>query len=291
MTSDPVSGTKQLPQRKAIAFSKASVRPSRTVPMTLEIIARPLPHRAPKQHGMAAPITAVTPLPGRPSEGQVFSGAPSLARDPSTPKMTASFWLLARPELVAGGREPSGFNSLAGSQIGGRVLIPLRAGDGKLRLSLRAAMPLSSLKGLEGAAGFSLRPSHRLPLELIVEERFMLDRPTHPSPAVLVVGGFQNAQLPLNLRAEGYLQAGGVQRGHMIGFLDGRLTIKAAVTETTRIGMGAWVAAQGRVGRVDMGPSISFSYHTLQLSADWRFRLVGQSRPGSGPAITLGKDF
>lgn len=291
MTSDPVLGTKQLPQRKAIAFSKASARPSRTVPKTLEIIRPPLPHHAPKQRNVAAPITTITPLLGRPPEAQIFSGAPSLARDPPIPKMIASIWLLARPDWAAGGSAPSGFNSLAGSQIGGRVLIPLRAGDDKLRLSLRAAMPLSSVKGLEGAAGFSLRPSHRLSLELIVEERFMLDRPTHPSPAVLVVGGFQNAQLPLNLRAEGYLQAGGVQRGHMIGFADGRLTIKAAVTETTRVGMGAWVAVQDRVGRVDMGPSISLSYDTLQLSADWRFRLVGQSRPGSGPAITLGKDF
>ncbi len=291
MTSDPVSRSKQLPQRKTFSFSNAPARPSRTVPKTLEIIGRPLPHHAPTQRGLVASTTPVTSLPGRPSEGQVYSDAPSLARDPPALRMTASIWLLARPNLAAGGSEPSGFNSLAGSQIGGRILIPLRVGDGKLRLSLRAAMPLSSVKGLEGAAGFSLRPSHRLSLELIVEERFMLDRPTHPSPAVMVVGGFQNAQLPLNLRAEGYLQAGGVQRRHMIGFVDGRLTIRAAVSETTRIGMGAWVAAQGRVGRLDMGPSISFSHHTLQLSADWRFRLAGQSRPGSGPAITLGKDF
>jgi hypothetical protein len=48
---------------------------------------------------------------------------------------------------------------------------------------------------------------------------------------------------------------------------------------------------QGRTARLDIGPSIALVHQGARLTADWRVRIAGQARPGSGPSLTLGKDF
>ncbi|WP_204317143.1 hypothetical protein, partial [Klebsiella aerogenes] len=44
------------------------------------------------------------------------------------------------------------------------------------------------------------------------------------------------------------------------------------------------VASRGERGR---GPEIE----PLRIALDWRQRVAGEARPGSGPALTLGADF
>jgi hypothetical protein len=62
-----------------------------------------------------------------------------------------------------------------------------------------------------------------------------------------------------------------------------------------RFGAGAWAAAQPHVSRVDIGPHAELRLPlpgtNASLAADWRFRVAGNARPGSGPALTLAADF
>ncbi len=60
-------------------------------------------------------------------------------------------------------------------------------------------------------------------------------------------------------------------------------------------GPGGWASLQtGAVtnGRVDIGPTVWARLPLgLELSADRRFRVVGNAAPGSGPAVTLSAGF
>ena len=63
-------------------------------------------------------------------------------------------------------------------------------------------------------------------------------------------------------------------------------------------GAGAWGSFQtGGVtsGRFDMGPTLvmraPMGRTNVEVSADWRFRLVGNALPGSGPALTVSTGF
>jgi hypothetical protein len=63
-------------------------------------------------------------------------------------------------------------------------------------------------------------------------------------------------------------------------------------------GAGSWASIQtGGVttGRFDIGPSLvaraPMGRTNVDLSADWRFRAVGNAMPGSGPALTLSTGF
>ena len=60
-------------------------------------------------------------------------------------------------------------------------------------------------------------------------------------------------------------------------------------------GAGIWGSAQRGAARLDIGPTIGVAVpiarRAIRLSADWRERIAGDARPGSGPAFTIGSDF
>jgi hypothetical protein len=58
------------------------------------------------------------------------------------------------------------------------------------------------------------------------------------------------------------------------------------------VGLGVWGGAQPGLYRLDAGPRVTMRVRgNLRVHADWRQRLVGNARPGSGPALTLAGDF
>jgi hypothetical protein len=61
------------------------------------------------------------------------------------------------------------------------------------------------------------------------------------------------------------------------------------------LGGGAWGAAQRDAQRFDIGPSATLALplgkQNVRLALDWRQRIAGDARPGSGLALTLGSDF
>ena len=203
---------------------------------------------------------------------------------PST-RLSGSFWLLARTgssrPLATGGQ-------LGGSQAGMRLWYAL---DETFALTGRVSAPLSQA-GREAAVGIAVR---RGAFGAIVEKRFALDRDERNDVAALVFGGGEVA-LPLDLRLDAYAQAGVVGRD---AFADGAVRVARTLHERGRLrlaaGAGVWGAAQPGVARIDVGPqlvaTLPIASQRVRLSAEWRFRIAGDARPDSGPALTLGTDF
>ena len=76
------------------------------------------------------------------------------------------------------------------------------------------------------------------------------------------------------------------------GSHDGRRWAKAV---DLLAGAGVWGAAQPGAARLDVGPHIALRIPaagtSIAIAADWRFRIAGDARPGSGPTLTIASDF
>ncbi|MGN7997569.1 hypothetical protein [Sphingomonas sp. 22176] len=200
-------------------------------------------------------------------------------------------WLALRPGQGIGAAPAAG--QLGGSQYGVRVV---RALDRRGRVAAvgRLAGPLRG-RGAEAAFGFEWRPA-RMPLRIAVEERFGLDG-IHGGPGLGAVAGLTRELA--GFRLEAYGQAGAILRARVEPYADGALrlarTVAAGRRTTLAAGIGSWGAAQRGVQRLDIGPTLVTSVPIGALQAhialDWRQRIAGNARPGSGIALTLGSDF
>jgi hypothetical protein len=135
-------------------------------------------------------------------------------------------------------------------------------------------------------------------MRFLAEQRLALDG-GKSGPAVAVVGGVNGIDLPFAFELDGYAQAGAVKRAQVEPFADGALRITRPVTTLGEaqlaLGAGAWGAVQRDAARIDLGPTaittLPVSGQTVRIALDWRERVGGDARPGSGPALTLGADF
>ncbi|HVI98136.1 MAG TPA: hypothetical protein VM657_03635 [Sphingomonas sp.] len=189
-----------------------------------------------------------------------------------------------------------GGSQLGGSQTGLRLAYAI---DRTRRLALagRVATPLHG-KGREIAIGVEWQPTHA-PVRVVAEQRLALDG-GQSGPTLGVVGGIGPASIATGLTIEAYAQAGAILRDGVETFADGaaRVAHPIAALGNTRfdLGAGAWGAAQRGVARLDAGPSLSADLPLgdrahVRLSLDWRQRLAGDARPGSGVVLSLGTDF
>jgi hypothetical protein len=232
---------------------------------------------------VAAPALAMTPpLPGA-------RAAPSAVGS----RWSGSAWLLLRggqgiaPGLSGG--------QLGGAQAGIRVAYTL---DKPRRLAIvaRVATPLKGI-GREVSLGIEWQPTH-LPLKLVAEQRVALDH-GHGGPALGVIGGTGPAPLAAGFDLATYGQAGAVHRDRLEPFAEGAARISHTMVHSGQfridLGAGIWGGAQREAARLDIGPSlgatIPLGNRSLRLSLDWRERVAGHARPGSGAALTLGSDF
>lgn len=254
--------------------------------------------------GSAAPEVAVaastTPSTGRPAAALppaapmsetstigdfITSPIVALTRDARS-RLAVDAWLVARP----GGGDSLAFGQLGASQGGARATYAL---DRHVAVSGRLSAPFRGT-GREAGIGIDLRPT-RLPVHLLVEQRVGLDG-GGTRPAVAVIAGV-SAALPGRARLDIYAQGGAVWRRG--GFVDGAAVVTRSVFRRggTRLelGGGAWGAAQRQVARLDLGPSVALAAPAgdiaLRLQLDYRARVTGRARPGSGPALTLGGSF
>jgi hypothetical protein len=227
-------------------------------------------------------LAMTAPLPGAPPAPQVAGS-----------RWSGSAWLLLRdgtgiaPGLSGG--------QLGGAQAGIRLAYAL---DEARRLSLvaRIVTPLKGI-GREAAVGLEWQPT-RLPVKLVVEQRIALDR-SRGGPAVGVIGGTGPAPLIPGFDLATYGQAGAVNRARLEPFAEGaaRVSRTIAASGNLRIDLGAgiWGGVQREAARLDIGPSLGATVplgrRSIRLSLDWRERMAGGARPGSGAALTLGGDF
>jgi hypothetical protein len=261
------------------------------------------PPPGPKRRRAAAPaarpaLLASAPDPSRPGPAVgpatpepdgprlPWPGAP-LAEAPAGSRWSAASWLFWRrgggPGLAAGG-------ALGGSQAGVRALYRLTP---SLALSARLSAPLERPAGAEAALGLDWRPVRRLPLHLLAERRQALGRAGRSAFGLTVYGGVSDSALG-RLRIDSYAQAGLVGARRRDAFADGALRLSLPVGRV-KLGAAAWAAAQPGVARLDVGPQASMGFriagHGVTAAVDWRLRVAGNARPGSGPALTLASDF
>lgn len=250
---------------------------------------------APSANGDAVPIAAVDG-----PQAAIGGTAPAvypgislvLPPRPVRRRLAGSAWLIARGGDATG--LPGG--QLGGSQAGVRLTYPLDARH-RLALASRVSAPLSG-RGAEAAFGLDWQPL-AVPLHLVAERRVGLDG--GPAGTMLgVIGGFGPLAVRHGVTVEGYGQAGVMVRAAATErFVDGALRVAHPVARTGGVavdfGVGTWGGAQRGAARLDVGPSLALSVpvagRRIRLAADWRQRLAGSARPGSGPALSLGTDF
>ena len=208
-----------------------------------------------------------------------------------------SFW---RPGDSAQGVLGNG--QYGGSQSALLMTIPLlrhkrKRSVSRFSLAGRASVSHDDLRDREWAAGLSWRPLAAFPAQLFLERRFRPDRPD--AVAAFVSGGHDGTSLPLGFALDGYGQAGFVTGKSGGGFADAQLHILKNIASDGQsklaVGAGAWAGGQNDIMRVDIGPSVRANLQagatSLRLDASWRFRIVGNARPGDGPAVTLSTSF
>jgi hypothetical protein len=254
-------------------------------PVHLEIAAAvatpPIP---PPQAAAAwpAPVAApAVPWPG--------ARASPILRQAQGNRWSASAWLLVRgddaPSLAAGG-------TLGGSQAGFRILYRLNGDAARpLQVSARISTPLRNRAGSEAALGLDWRPVAGLPVHILAERREAIGRDGRSAFALMLHGGVSE-RLPGGFRLDAYGQAGLVGVRSRDLFADGGARLGVPVGDV-EVGAALSGGAQPGLARLDAGPQLTLRLpgKSLRLTAEWRFRLAGDARPGSGPALTLAGDF
>lgn len=250
---------------------------------------------------LVLPLPAAAALPQERGEVASSPTGPSLppgialgaaARLPGRDHWQASSWLVVRPGRGLGAAPGAG--QLGGSQYGVRLVYGLRQ-DRRLAAYGRLAGPIHG-RGAEAAIGIEWQPL-RAPVRLSIEQRFGLDG-VQDAPGGGVVAGLDRGIAP-GMRLEAYGQAGMILRAEHAPYADGAVRLTAEIAHGPRtalaLGVGAWGAAQRESQRLDIGPSLvaNLPIGTVRarLALDWRQRIAGGARPGSGLALTLGSDF
>ncbi|MEG3163662.1 hypothetical protein U1701_03550 [Sphingomonas sp. PB2P19] len=206
-------------------------------------------------------------------------------------RLAGSAWLLAR-----GG--PAGSldgGQLGASQAGVRFTYALGAAR-RVALAARVSAPMKG-RGREAAFGLDWQPT-RLPVRIIAEQRVSLDG-GRGGPTIGVVGGYGPADIATGVRLEAYGQAGAIARDGVETFIDtaARVTHPVAHIAGKRLdlGLGAWGSAQRGAKRFDIGPTLGVAVPVagtaIRFNLDWRQRIGGTARPGSGLALSIGSDF
>jgi hypothetical protein len=210
-----------------------------------------------------------------------------------------SAWAIYRPNSGPVSLSPRG--ELGGSQFGfraqRRIFQPTQ--NLTLSLNLRGSTPLKISNGKEAGLGLAIRRAGRVPVELIAERRVAFDRGGRNAFAGLVAAGFNDLPAVAGFNLNGYAQAGIVGFQRRDGFVDGSLRLERKIVSSGSLGVelggGLWGAAQPGVSRVDIGPSAAVRFRignaAMRLGTEWRQRISGDARPGSGPAITFGLDY
>lgn len=272
-------GVVRVPQRQIVGARRlAAGRADDVLPVSVG------PAVPPEAAGQVEAVTGAAVLPG--GAGARLS------------RWSGSAWLLWRP---GGGDGKAALPSYGASQAGAVVRYRLGAEPLAPYAYLRGATALAGQPGVSAdadlAVGFGIRPLRRVPVRALVEIRAdrLGEGRVHARAAALAVSEFPPVALPGGANGEAYVQAGYVAGLAGTGFVDGALRV-----ERRLVGFGPVVASAGGVfsggaqqgaGRLDIGPAVTLaaisSRRQARATLEWRFRLAGDARPGSGPAFTV----
>ena len=219
--------------------------------------------------------------------------AQSVPIDPNRiDRLQLSTWALLRSQQasVAGSRSLASGGQLGASQAGARLVYNI---DRRLALAARVSSEVGR-RGGEVSAGVRLHPIQSIPVWLTAERRQAVGKygGGRSAFAFFIEGGLYDRPLPWDLRLNSYIQGGVVGLKGRDLFVDGALTVTRPVYKQFSAGFGVWGGAQPGLYRVDAGPRVTMRVrNNLKVHVDWRQKLAGNARPGSGPALTLSGDF
>ncbi len=242
--------------------------------------------------------------------GKVRSGGRGAALMGSLPvansgRWSADGWMLLRDRGGDAAQAP-GAASYGASQVG--AVLRYRLGDGGAGdpyAYMRASAAIDAPgKDREVALGLGVRPIASLPLRALLEVRAQDSAagPVRLRPVVAVITELPWQDLPLGTRGEVYAQAGYVGGREGTAFFDAQALVDRPVAgllpkaTELRVGAGAWAGGQRGAVRFDVGPRLTLGVDLGgqargRVALDWRFRVGGNARPGSGPALTVASSF
>jgi hypothetical protein len=211
---------------------------------------------------------------------------------PGIDRLQLSSWALLRSQQtgIAGSRSLATGGQLGASQAGARLVYNYSR---QLALTARASSEVGR-RGGEVAAGVRVHPLINIPVWLTAERRQAVGRfgGGRSAFALFLEGGVYQQPLPWRFSLDGYLQGGVVGLKSRDLFVDGGFAVTRPVFRQFSAGFGVWGGAQPGLYRVDAGPRLTMQVRrNVKVHLDWRQRLAGNARPGSGPALTLAGDF
>ena len=211
---------------------------------------------------------------------------------PGIDRLQLSSWALLRSQQagIAGSQSLASGGQLGASQAGARLIYNYSR---QLALTARASSEVGR-RGGEVAAGVRVHPLVNIPVWLTAERRQQIGRygGGRSAFALFLEGGVYQQPLPWRFSLDGYLQGGVVGFKSRDLFVDGGFAVTRPVYKQFSAGFGLWGAAQPGLYRVDVGPRLTMQVRrNVKVHLDWRQRLAGNARPGSGPALTLAGDF
>ena len=228
---------------------------------------------------MALPVTVLSPAPGRDALAGWSLGS----------------WLYLRGGSGAVPGAMAAGGGLGGSQAGVRLAYGFGAA-GRMRAYGRATVALHRPQQRELALGAAHAPVPDAPFDIAVERRVAVGREGRDAFAALVAGGVSETPLPAGFHLDAYAQAGVIGVRRRDGFADGAVAIDRPLKSgALRFGAFAAGAAQPGVARIDVGPRATLGLPRVgkgaRVALDWRQRVAGGARPGSGLALMLAADF
>jgi hypothetical protein len=209
-------------------------------------------------------------------------------------------WLLWR-DRSRGLTAAAGAPAYGSSQAGAVLRYALAPGSERApQAQLRLSRSLGSIAEAEAAVGLSARPLAVLPVRLLAEARVQRSGGrTRLRPATSLISELPPIGLPLQIEGEAYVQAGYVGGRNGTAFVDAQASAERRLIDRgpaeLRLGAGAWVGGQEGARRLDIGPRASLRLKLgetrSRVALDWRFRVAGNARPASGPALTVSAGF
>jgi hypothetical protein len=211
---------------------------------------------------------------------------------PGIDRVQLSSWALLRNQQVgvAGSRSLAAGGQLGASQAGARLIYNF---DRRFALAARFSSEVGR-RGGEAALGLRVRPLVSLPVGVTAERRQQIGRfgGGRSDFALFAEAGLYQQPLPWEFSLDSYLQGGVVGVKTRDLFIDGGLSVTRPVYRNFSVGFGLWGGAQPGIARLDAGPRVTMQVRRgVKVQADWRQKLVGNARPGSGPTLTLSGDF
>lgn len=223
---------------------------------------------------------------------QSMPAAPVPPIAPKLDRFQLSSWALLRSQQsgVAGSRSLASAGQLGASQAGARLIYNLNR---QIAVTARTSTEVGR-RGGEVAAGVRLQPLVSIPVWLTAERRQAIGKygGGRSAFALFLEGGMYERPLPWRFTFDTYFQGGIVGLNSRDLFADGALTVSRPVYRQFSAGFGVWGGAQPGLYRVDAGPRLTMRVrNNLKVHVDWRQKLAGNARPGSGPVLTLAGDF